>query len=209
MAQPTSPAVSSWLAELAQPKGSPGGGAAGAVMLGISAALMRMVAAYTPDDSRVAESAGRLARLREEALDAADEDGARSAAFGAALALPADDPTRAERVRGSAVDAARSSAMLGAVGIRLIPELRLLVSRGNPALAADLAIAAEALVAGLSGASVNLRANLQTARRHDLDQPLADALHEDGRRLAAARSAAAEISADLSVRFDEESSTAR
>ncbi len=199
---PTSAPLDGWLARLAQADGDPGGGAASGVILGLSAALMRMVAEYT-DDPRARQSAETLARRRQEALDAAEADGIRSAAFGAALALPSDDPQREGRVRDAAIEAAESSAVLGAVGLGLLDELRPLVAVANPHLAADLAIAAETLATGIAGASINLRANLKIARKHGAAGSARQVLEEEAARLATARSEAASIAADLSVRFDD------
>src|SRR5690349_2077027 len=117
---PTSTPLDGWLAQLGQPNGAPGGGAASGVMLGIAASLLRMVAEYTPDDPRAAECGDRLARTRIEALVAVEDDGVLSAGFGAALALPTDDPERDRRVRDAAMDAAESSTRLGAIGVRLL-----------------------------------------------------------------------------------------
>ena len=200
---PTSTPLSRWLTELAQPTGAPGGGAAAGVMLGMSAALLHMVAEYTPDDPRAAHAAGRLAARRTEALAAAEADGVQSLEFGTALRLPAHEPTRDERVRDAALAAGRSSARLGEVGLALLPELRLLVEIGNPSLTADLAVGAEALVTGLAGASINLRANLQTARRHDARGVQLRELNDVVRRLADGRSAAQRIAGDASARLDE------
>lgn len=198
---PTSTPLDGWLAELGQPKGSPGGGAASGVMLGIAASLLRMVAEYTPDDPRAEECGGRLARTRAQVLAAVESDGVLSAAFGAALGLPSDDPERDRRVRDAAIDAAESSARLGAIGIRLIPEVRLLGEIGNPQLLADLAVAVEALRAGLSGALINLRSNLQIAKKHAAPQTVVSSLQADGSRLADAKREIEQIAGDLASRL--------
>jgi formiminotetrahydrofolate cyclodeaminase len=163
---PTSTPLDGWLGALAQPSGSPGGGAASGVMLGIAASLLRMVAEYTDDDARASECGDRLAESRGEVLAAVEADGVASADFGAALALPTDDPDRDRRVGEAAVDAAESSAQLGGIGIRLVAEVRLLAEIGNPHLSADLAVAVEALRAGAAGALINLRGDLKMARAH-------------------------------------------
>jgi formiminotetrahydrofolate cyclodeaminase len=194
--------LSAWLAELAQPSGAPGGGAASAVLVATSAALLRMVAEYTPDDPRASECAERLVSRRTEALDAAQADGLRSAELGAALTLSADDPDRDVRVRDAACAAARSSASIGQVGRALVSELRLLAQISNPQLAADLAVAAAALAAGVAGASINLRADLQTARKHGAPRSALAELHAAARLLAVDRSAAADISEQIAAAFD-------
>ena len=195
---PTSTPLDGWLAELAQPNGAPGGGAASGVMLGIAASLLRMVAEYTPDDPRAEECGDRLARTREEVLAAVEADGVASAGFGAALALPADDPDRDDRVRDAAIDAAESSARLGDIGIRLLPEARLLADIGNRHLSADLAVAVEALRAGIAGALINLRANLQTARAHGATA--LETLDSDASRLSDAVRELAQIGDELSTK---------
>lgn len=199
---PTSVPLSDWLTELAQPTGAPGGGAACGVMLGISAALLRMVAEYT-DDERASASAGRLTGLREDVLSAAEADEVRSAAFGAALALDSEDPERDARVREAALSAAGSSSVLGEAGERLLPELRLLVDIGNPHLGADLSIAADALATGIRGASTNLRANLRTASRHGAQREDHPELVAAVERFAVAQEEAGEVVAKVSARFDD------
>jgi len=203
----TSEHLNAWLGRLAEASGAPGGGAACAVMLGISAALLRMVAEYTPDDARAAEAANRLDGHRRAALDAAEADGVRSAELGAALGLPAKEPGRDDRVRDAAISAAVSSAELGAIGVSLLNELRLLATIGNSHLAADLAVAGEALAAGIAGALVNLRANLQFTRAHLVgDDGVAERLSQLDhavRELRTAHRAASAIADEQSAQFDD------
>jgi formiminotetrahydrofolate cyclodeaminase len=194
--------MDAWLDALSQPQGSPGGGAASGVMLGIAASLMGMVAAYTPESPTASECGERLARERSDALQAVEADGVVSARFGAALALPADDPERDERVREAAVDAADSVATLGAIGVALVTEARALAAAGNPHLAVDLAVAVEALRAGLSGTALNLRANLQIARSHDAPAARLAPLEADVARLSDAGRRLAQLAEELSSRLD-------
>ena len=149
---PPSTPLDDWLDALSRPRGSPGGGAASGVMLAIAASLMSMVGGYSDDDPRAADIVDRLARQRAEALRAVEADGVVSSSFGAALALPSDDPSRDERVRNAAVEAARSAAQVGVIGVAMLRDVRVLVEAGNPHIVVDLAVAAEALRAGLSGA---------------------------------------------------------
>lgn len=199
---PTSRPMDAWLDALSQPTGSPGGGAASGVMLGLAAALMGMVAGYTPDEPAVVAGTGRLDAVRAELLQAVEADGIVSARFGAALGLAPDDPAREQRVRETAVEAARSVAQLGRIGISLVAEARALAADGNPHLAVDLAVATEALEAGLAGASLNLRANLRLARVHGASGAMRAGLEEEVGRLAEARTQVARIAAELSARLD-------
>ena len=162
---PVSLSLDAWLDRLSQRGGEPGGGAASGVMMAIGAALLHMVAAYTPDDERAQHSGRRSIELRVRALQAAEEDGIRSAALGAALATDAS-PDRDERIVKTGTAGAESSASLISIGGALAAELRVLADRGNPHLIADVAVAAEAIGAGLGGALTNLRACATLARRH-------------------------------------------
>jgi formiminotetrahydrofolate cyclodeaminase len=170
------------------------------VILAVSAGLLHMVAQYT-DDDRATPSADRLAGARAASLEAAEADGARSADFGVALALPSGDPTRDDRVAGAALLAAASSAELGAVGARLLPEVELLTEIGNPNVAADLAIAAESLALGISGATINLRADLRLAQKHEADAAVCDALARAAETLDAARARASALADQVRARF--------
>jgi formiminotetrahydrofolate cyclodeaminase len=171
-------------------------------MLGIAASLMGMVAAYTPESSDASECADRVARRRDDALQAVEADGIVSARFGAALALPADDPDRDARVRETAIDAAESVAKLGTIGRMLLAEAEALATIGNPHLAVDLAVAVEALRAGMSGASLNLRANLHLARDHDAPASRLTDLDASVARLSAAGEDVARLAEELSSRLD-------
>ena len=158
---PVSLSLDAWLDRLSQRGGEPGGGAASGVMLAIGAALLHMVAAYTPDDERAQESGRQAVEFRVEALRAAEEDGVRSAALAAE-----PSPERDSRIVDTGTAGAESSAALVGIGAALAAELRVLADRGNPHLIADVAVAAEAIGAGLGGALTNLRSCLALTRRH-------------------------------------------
>ena len=162
---PAAAPLAEWLARLAQAHGAPGGGAACAVMTAISAALLGMVAGYTADRAEARQAAHRLGVRRSAALTAAEEDGIRSAAFGAALAMD-DGPERDRAVRQASVDAIVSTLTVGRLGVSLVDDVRLLVDIGNPHVEADLLVAVEALRAALEGANVTARANLDLLARH-------------------------------------------
>lgn len=202
----TSEALDSWLDSLAEADGAPGAGAACGVMLGVSAALLHMVALYT-DDRRAAESATRLVELRRAALRAAEGDSDRSAALGAALARPHHDPGRDVAVREAALAAGESSAALGEVAEALVPELELLADIGNPNITADLVVAAHALVAGVAGSLVNLRGDARLAAAHspqDEDAAAQQPLEGSARSMAHARDAASRIAAALAAMLEDE-----
>lgn len=196
--------LTGWLDRLAEADGSQGGGAACGVLLGISAALMEMVARYSMDDDRAGGCAARLGERRRQAVSAAEADGSRSAQLGAALRVPHGDPDRDRGIRDAALAAAASSAELGAVGVALIAELALLSDIGSPHVAADLAVAAESLSAGIAGAAVNLRADLDLVGAHAADDSAADSargLAQAALSLRDARDAASAYAGTISSSF--------
>jgi formiminotetrahydrofolate cyclodeaminase len=156
--------LDAWLDALAQPTGSPGGGAACGVMISIAASLLNMVAGYT-DHRRAAPAGMRALELRQSAQAAAELDGDRSARLGAALGQP-EGPERDGLVRTAAIGAAESSAKLAEIAAALRAELALLDAIADPQVAADVEVARAALEAGMQGATANLRANIALAQAH-------------------------------------------
>ncbi len=164
---PTTTTLSGWLDRLAEAHGAPGGGAACGVLAAIAAALLGMVAGYTSHPDAQA-AIPRLTRLRHDATAAAEEDGIRSARFGAALAAE-DGPEREHRVRVETVAATDSSLAVGRVAGALVSEIESLRRVANPHVEADLLVAAGALRASLDGAIATIAADLEILRRHGDD----------------------------------------
>ena len=165
--------VTTWLDRLSGPHGSPGGGAACAVMVAVSAALLAMVAGYHTDDDRVAQARDRLLEVRRRALDAAAADSRRSGQLGAALR---DEDAEADPVPDAALAAATSAVALGELAASLVPEMQLLLDVAAAYLVPDLVVAAEAAVAAMGGTAATVRADLRLAERHGID-PAASAVH--------------------------------
>lgn len=162
---PAETTLAEWVDRLAQAQGAPGGGAACGVMTGIAAGLLGMVAAYTAHDLEARQAEQRLSDKRGLAMRAAEEDGVRSATFGAALAM--DQGIDRERaVRDATVDAVASALDVGRIATSLLEEVRLLVDIGNPHVEPDLRVAVEALRAALEGTNHTARANLDLLARH-------------------------------------------
>lgn len=155
-----------WTHALAEPIGSPGGGAGAGVMLAIAASLTSMVAGYTEptadrsEDGRGYQRAELEAviagaqKLRRLALELADEDAEASAAFGRAFAMERG-PERKKAIHEASLGAARSSVILGEHATGAIADLAWLAEHGNPALIADVVVAFGALRAALTGARTN------------------------------------------------------
>ncbi|MEL5990468.1 cyclodeaminase/cyclohydrolase family protein [Microbacterium phosphatis] len=150
--------IERWTAGLGEANGDPGGGAAAGVMLAVAAGLMSMVAGY----SDAPEIRTRAQDLRVAALEAADEDAAASAAFGAAFRR--DDEGREDAIREASLEGARSSARLGDRARAAIPDLEHLAVHGDRTLVADVAVAAAALRGALASARTNLSYDLATLR---------------------------------------------
>lgn len=150
--------VEQWTQALEKSVGSPGGGAGAAVMLGIAASLVSMVAGYTeaaPNQREELDGVLRRARsMRRTAMQLADADSEASHAFGRAFAMEAG-PAREEAIREASVTAAESSAELGEYAIEAIEDVSWLAQQGNPALIADVVVAFGALRAALTGARTN------------------------------------------------------
>ena len=162
---PAETPLAEWVDRLAQAKGAPGGGAACGVMTGIAAGLLGMVAAYTADALEARRAEQRLSDKRRLAMRAAEEDGVRSAAFGAALAMD-QGPDRERAVRQATVDAVASALDVGRIATSLLDEVRLLADIGDPHVEPDLRVAVEALRAALEGTNHTARANLDLLARH-------------------------------------------
>ena len=165
--------IGRWTEALAGAGGDPGGGSAAGVTLAIAAALMSMVARYA-DDAAALE---RADALRGVALEAADADAAVSAALGAAMRR--DDEGRPEAIRAASLEASRSSARLGEHARGAIPDLERLAARADAALVADVAVAAAALRAAMSGARANLSSDLGLLRSAGLSLSEVRAQHPD------------------------------
>lgn len=193
-------ALGDLLDALARDHGDPGGGAASGVVTAVAAALAQMVSRYSAAEPAAADIDDRLAVLRDEAITAADEDGRASGALGAAL-RPVDPDERGERDRRiveAATRAASTSASLGEIALGVWREVRLLSDVGNRHLMSDVAVAADAVAAGLGGAATNLRGGLELVRAHGDARPVEDAHRKLLDRLIEARREARSLADRLS-----------
>ncbi|MDD7943306.1 cyclodeaminase/cyclohydrolase family protein [Microbacterium sp. NE2HP2] len=159
-------ALGDLLDALARDNGDPGGGAASGVVTAVAAALAQMVSRYSSAEPAADGIDDRLARHRDAAISAADDDGRASGALGAAL-RPDDDPgERDRRIVDAATRAIETSAALGEIALGVWDEVRLLADVGNRHLMSDVAVAADTVAAGLGGAAANLRGGLALLRAH-------------------------------------------
>jgi methenyltetrahydrofolate cyclohydrolase len=149
---------------------APGGGASAALHAAQGAALVGMVARYS-DGAKYAEHAAVITqvcdsadRLRELALNLAEQDAAAFSGVGAAYGLPrATDEDKAVRSRAIAValvDAGRVPARVVAVADQVLGLAEQLLPIGNRNVISDVAAAADAARAAASTARVNVEINL-------------------------------------------------
>lgn len=159
--------VEEWTGALGESVGSPGGGAGAGVMLAIAASLTSMVAGYTDaephQEQQLEDLLARARKLRQAALQLADDDASASRAFGAAFRLDRGEE-RDKAIREASLGAARSSATLGTHAIEAIDDLSWLAANGNRALIADVVVAFGALRAAVTGARTNVSFDLATLR---------------------------------------------
>ena len=162
---PAATTLEEWLDRLAEPHGAPGGGAACGVLTAIAAALLGMVASYTPDEPRARAAVPRLHECRRAATAAAEHDGVQSAALGAALAMD-ESPEREPAVRRATIAATESSLAIGRIAASLVGEALQLAEVSNPHVEADLLVALGALGAALDGVAATTRSDLDLLSHH-------------------------------------------
>lgn len=170
----TAQRIGGWLDDLASRSPAPGGGSAAALFAAAAAGLVGMVANYTTGpkwsdrEDRMRELAGEAARIRSEALAAADEDvaafGAVAAAYGLPKSTPAEQAERSARIQRALVDAAAPPERAGALAARVVQIGGELLEAGNPAVVSDVAVAASAARAAIEGAIVNIEINRRQIR---------------------------------------------
>ncbi len=186
---------------------TPGGGAVAALAGALSAALAEMVAQLTVGKKRYAAVEETMqaivaaaATLREQLLDAIDEDIAAFESVLEAFRLPKDDPARADAIQEAtahAADVPLNVARLALEAMRLAEQV---AAHGNTNAASDAASAAFMGLAAVESAAMNVRINaaslddaqLATRYRHD-----ASALVESARATRDAVMQTVEVRAGL------------
>lgn len=169
--------VDGFLDAMASDDAAPGGGAAAAISVAMSAALAAMAARLSSRHLDEADAiAAQADELRRTTAPLADDDAAVYGAVLAAFKLPRDDPDgRRQRIREALSEAADVPLAIADAGEQVQRLATRLADAGNPNLAGD------AVTAGLlAGAATRAAANLAELN-------LAQAGIEDDRRKRAQR----------------------
>ena len=195
--------VASWLRSLSEATPDPGGGAASAMLAGVAAGLVEMVAGYTLDgeatehDERMPHLIALARQLREGAPVVADRDSQASAGFAPAYAMPAGHD-RTASIESAALIAAESVAAAGRVASSLAPAIAELAEDTGQFLRTDVGVAASVLGAGLRSAAITLAGDLRLAGGAVDDRPdLMDALEFLDRTAAELEALATDIRRSL------------
>ena len=162
--------IETFLAQLAARVPAPGGGATAGLHAAQAAALVAMVARYS-DSAKFADHAEEITtitatadRLRENALNLAEEDAAAFTAVTTAYGLPKGTPdeavARSAAIAKALVTAAHVPAMVIAVAEQVLSLAEQLLPIGNRNVVSDVAAAAEAARAAATTARVNVEINL-------------------------------------------------
>jgi methenyltetrahydrofolate cyclohydrolase len=162
--------IETFLAQLAARVPAPGGGATAGLHAAQAAALVAMVARYS-DSAKFADHAEEITtitatadRLRENALDLAEEDAAAFTAVTTAYGLPKGTPdeavARSAAIVKALVTAAHVPAVVIAVADQVLSLAEELLPIGNRNVISDVAAAAEAARAAATTARVNVEINL-------------------------------------------------
>lgn len=159
--------IHAFLAALAARTPTPGGGAVASVVGALSAALGRMVLAYTvgrktPEDERadLERASAALERASGLLLELAEEDAAAYGLLSELLKLAEDDPRRVREYPGAVAAAVQAPLATTAACCDVLRLLESLAGRTNRRLDSDLAIAAILAEAGAKAGAWNVRVNL-------------------------------------------------
>ncbi|HET8630099.1 MAG TPA: cyclodeaminase/cyclohydrolase family protein [Thermomicrobiales bacterium] len=186
---------------LAGPEPLPAGGAAGALVAALAAALAEMGGTRstkyeirsTGGAAEMPEVARRAREVRAALIRAIDEDVAAYRAYLDARRLPRGDEAQ-RRAREAAIGRAALAATRAPLGVArlagdVLDLLGAVAARGNPNLLGDAAMGAELAAAALRGSTLDVRLNL---RGHvDMEESAALLAEADALDAAAERRRAA------------------
>jgi formiminotetrahydrofolate cyclodeaminase len=167
-----------WLAGLAAPTATPGGGSAAALMVAAGAALVEMVCGLTIGrekfravEEQMRHTATQAALLRAEATRLREEDERAFGAVARAYALPRTTPeekaARSAAIQHALHGATETPLRAVTVAVEVLELTAVIAAQANPTVISDAGAAVLAAHAGAQAAALNVRINLTLLR----DQP--------------------------------------
>jgi len=144
---------------------APGGGSSAAVAAALAAALLEMsagleLAREDPSEELAADLPAQARRLRERALELADEDLSSYAGVLEALRRPKDEPGRAERLDAALADASQAPLAIAEVASEAAALAAKVTAVSDPAVRGDaltgVLVAEAATAAAASLVEINL-----------------------------------------------------
>jgi formiminotetrahydrofolate cyclodeaminase len=183
---------------------TPGGGSAAALASSVGASLLMMVAALPKSRTNADEektalhgATTMLAGLRQQLADAIDADTAAYDQVVAAYKQPKTTPQEQEARKESIQRALRvaTDVPLGVLrlSVQALEQAAVVAANGHKAAASDVGVAAALLMAGASGARMNVETNLEGIS----DAAYGDAVRAELNTLSASAERAAPLSGRL------------
>jgi glutamate formiminotransferase/formiminotetrahydrofolate cyclodeaminase len=167
MAGVQEPALGGFIAEVAAPTATPGGGSVAAAAGALAAALGRMVASMSRTKKSLAQHESRFAKILTAleadcaALTAAvDRDAESYNAVAAAYRLPKDSPERPGAIQAALQFATQVPLETAERATRVEAALAILEEIASPSMASDLAVGRMMAEAAIGGALANVETNL-------------------------------------------------
>ncbi|HEX3053878.1 MAG TPA: glutamate formimidoyltransferase [Aggregatilineaceae bacterium] len=173
VAAPATPAQ--FVTSVSEGTAAPGGGAVAALAGALSAALAEMVAKLTIGKKKyqsvgptMTAIAAAGTNLRQQLLDAVDQDVKAFTSVMEAYRLPQDDPNRASTIQTAMAHAADVPLNVARLSLEAMQLAEQVVKLGNTNAASDGAVSALMGLAAIEGAALNVRVNATNIDDQDL-----------------------------------------
>jgi glutamate formiminotransferase/formiminotetrahydrofolate cyclodeaminase len=186
---------------VAQGTAAPGGGAVAALAGALSAALGAMVARltigrkkYAAVEADMAAAAATADTLRQQLMDAVEQDSAAYGAVMEAYKIDKADPRRDQMIQVALRGAADVPLHVMRLSLEAMRVASVVADRGNANAVSDAAVAAHMALAAIEGAALNVRVNAHSLTSPAEDTDVAAHLRDTAARLVdEARALSAEV----------------